>query len=192
MSFNSEVDHECSSALSNTSWEITLHNTLTGLLPEGDLHCPLHPSWHRGWPSVGGGADWSGMAAAEGMRGIPLVNTSCSNGHHRSLISPCQSRSLIIVVVSYSLPAPPPLLLSAFPVASACAGQVGLPLFKAFVYLRPPMVFCWLWYPLTGEHSLLWCYCTTLFKCQRHEREILRSAQSALAPSAPMGTLHIW
>lgn len=70
--------------------------------------------------------EWHGCSW--GMWGIPLVNTSCSDDHH-TLISPCPSSSpLIIIMVGYSLPMLPLLLLLLL-VSSDRSEQVGLLLF---------------------------------------------------------------
>ncbi len=88
--------------------KITLHNTFTAATSWEETYRALSPLGSllaqrvtiSGWRCR---SEWHGCSW--GMWGIPLVNTSCSDGH-RTLISPCPLPPLIIIMVRYSLNAP--------------------------------------------------------------------------------------
>lgn len=179
--------------LYNNTQKISLRNTFKEAVSWEGTYWAFHPlgsSWHRGWPSMGGGADWSGMAAAEECEEFPLVNTSCSDGHH-TLISLCPSPPLIIIMVSYSLPTPR-LLPPALPVAFACLGQVG------FVFqLR--ILFTWsiTWYLhadttqwVNRQAVLILLYTVQWLSNVNNGKEVLLRALVVQAPSGPLSTLY--
>lgn len=115
--------------------------------------------------------EWHGCS--RGMRGIPLVNTSCSDGHP-SLISPCPSPPLIIIMVGYSLPTPPLFFYLCFLWPRLDQGRWG------WFYSRLMFTRGTTWYIIHSDtpqwanraSSDTTAYSTMASKCQQLEREV--------------------
>lgn len=105
---------------------------------------PLGTEGNHQWVEVQIGVAWLQL---RNVWNSPLVNTSCFSGPH-TLISPCPSPPLIIIMASYSLPTPP-LLPDALPVALVWCLQVYLPLLPGICLLEAP-------HPIHSKADLFW------------------------------------
>lgn len=177
--------------------KIALHNTLTAAISWEGTYWALSPLGSllaqrvtiSGWRSR---LEWHGCSW--GMRGIPLVNTSCSDGH-RTLISP--------------VPIAPFNHHNGWLV-------IKRPLFFFFdlLFLWPLLghgrwgCYCWrplftwgtTWFiihsdaptPPMGKQSQLWYYCIKYNGFQMSTTWKSLSARLAQAPSGPGGALFSW